>query len=184
MDQEDKRQVFHICIGLAAVAFLLFFGREITIAAVFCTLIFGTVLMNARLLGIVLPFISWFEENFERKNAPINGWGSACYATGALFALTFLTNVEQIAATVLILGLGDGLSTIVGRRGKMKLVHNKKKTLEGTVAFALASLTAYYFVGVAAVPISIIAALVESSPYFDDNLLIPVACTVFFLVAI
>jgi dolichol kinase len=183
---ELGRQVFHILLGFVVIAMLLVLGREITLAAVFFTLIIGTALINVRLLDVKIPAITqvlvWFEERFERSDAPLNGWGSACYATGVLLAITFLPEINEIAATILILGLGDGISTIVGLNGKAKLPYNKRKTLEGTIAFLVSSLTAYYFVGILAVPIALIAALVESLPYVDDNLTVPIVCTAFFLV--
>jgi dolichol kinase len=179
--RELARQVFHMLVGVGALAVLLLFGRGVAMAAVFFTLIIGTLLINARLLGMTLPLIRWFEERFERRDAPLPGWGSACYAAGALLALTFLNDTNQMAATILVLGVGDGLSTIVGLKGSMRLPYNRKKTLEGSAAMFISSLGAYYFVGPAAVPLAVIAAVAESLPRIDDNLSIPIACVLFFV---
>lgn len=185
MDFELERQSFHTAIGFVAIAILLAFGREAAMTTVFLVLVTGTILINARLLGMSIPVIGWLENRFERKGTPVPGWGSACYAAGALIAMAFLSDVSQIAATIFILALGDGVSTVVGTKfGKNKLPHNKKKTVEGTLAFFFVSLGSWYFVGPAAIPVALAATLAESIPVIDDNLTIPIACVAFFLVAI
>lgn len=181
MDREDARQLFHMAIGLGALAALLLFGRGVLMAAVFFTILLGLLLINMRLQGAKLFFITWFEERFERPDAPLPGWGSACYAAGALIALTFLQDVPEIASVIFILGIGDGVSTLAGRRGKTRMPYNPKKTAEGSIAMLLASLPAYYFIGPLAIPLAIAGALAESLPVVDDNLSIPIACTALLL---
>ncbi|MBD3210483.1 hypothetical protein GF318_03830 [Candidatus Micrarchaeota archaeon] len=178
MDEELKRQVLHILVGIGAIACLLYFGRGFMIAAVFFTIIIGTVLINARLLGKKIGIVQWFERHFERPGVLFPGWGSACYAAGVLIPLAFLLDTSGIAAIVFILAVGDGVSTAVGRRGRITLPYNEKKTLEGSIAFLLASLPAYYFIGEAVFPLALIGALVEGIDFgIDDNLMIPIACT-------
>jgi dolichol kinase len=182
MHREDARQLFHMGIGLTALAALLIFGRGFLLAALFFTIIIGTLLMNARLQGRKVFIVTWFEERFEREDAPLPGWGSACYATGVLLTLAFLQDISQIAAVIFVLGIGDGVSTIIGTRGNIRLQHNGKKTLEGTLAMFFASLGAFLFVGYAAIPLALVAAIAESIPRVDDNLMIPAACAAFFLI--
>lgn len=182
MDRETGRQLFHIFIGLCAIIFIFHFGRGTTMAAIFFTIIIGMVLINIRLQGNDIPIISWFEEKFERIDAPLPGWGSACYAVGVLLAITFLPNINQIAATILVLALGDGVSTIVGVHGRIKLPYNNKKTLEGTLAMFISSLMAYIFIGPLAIGLALVAALAESVPYIEDNLWIPIICTAFLVI--
>jgi dolichol kinase len=183
MDDELKRQAFHIVLGIATLSALLLFGRGFMIAAVFLTIITGSLLINARMLGKKIALVRWFERNFERPDAMFPGWGSACYATGALIALTFLNDIGAIAAIIFILGIGDGIATIIGKMGRIKLPYNKNKTLEGTMAFFFASLPAYYFVGPLVIPLAIAGALVESIDFkVDDNLMIPIVCTALVLV--
>jgi dolichol kinase len=182
MDRETERQLFHMVVGLGAMALLLLMGRTAAMASVFIVIVVGTVLMNLRLLGADIQPVRWFEERFEREGAPLPGWGSACYAAGALIAITFLQDVQQIAAVIFILGIGDGLSTIIGMRGKLRLPYNRKKTWEGTAALFLASLGSFAFVGPAAVPLAFVAAAAESLPWIDDNLSVPIACTALLLV--
>lgn len=182
MAGETDRQLFHMAVGAAALAVLLLLGRGIALAGAFFTLIIGTLLINIRLLGHRIPVVSWFEERFERKNPPLPGWGSACYAAGVLLAISFLTDASQIAAVIFILGIGDALSTLVGLRGRIPLPYNAGKTLEGTAAMFFVSLGAFWFVGPVAVPLALAAAFAESLPRVDDNLSVPIACTAVLLV--
>lgn len=182
MDREDSRQLFHMLVGLGAIAVLLFLGRGFLLAGIFFTIIIGTLLMNARLLGKRIALVQWFEKRFEREGAPLPGWGSACYATGALIIVSFLPDAGQIGAALLMIGIGDGISTIVGRRGKIALPYNRRKTLEGMLAMFLSSLAAWYFIGPLAVPLAMVAAFAESIPRIDDNLTVPALCTAFLLV--
>jgi dolichol kinase len=182
MDRETGRQLFHMLVGLSALLMLILLGRGIAMAAVFCVMVVGMLLMNGRLLGKGLAPVTWFEERFERSDAPLPGWGSACYAAGALILLTFLTNANEIAAGILILALGDAVSTIIGKFGKMKIPYNKAKTVEGALAFFFASLPAAFFIGPVAIPLALLATAVESLPGLEDNLTIPIACAIFMLI--
>ncbi len=182
MDKETGRQLFHLIVGLAALGMLLYFGRGFTTAAVFCVLIVGMLLMNLRIRGLDIPLVTWFEKNFERNDVRLPGWGSACYAAGNLMLLTFLTDTHAIAACMIVLALGDSISTMIGRHGKVKIPYNKSKTLEGSLAFFIASLSAYLFIGPPAILLAAVAAAVESIPGLEDNLTIPMACTALLLI--
>jgi dolichol kinase len=182
MDREDARQLFHIFVGIGALAVLLLFGRGFLIAAIFFTLIIGTLLINARLLGKKIALVQWFVERFEREDAPMPGWGSACYAAGALIAATFLDDAGQIAAVLVVLGIGDGVSTIIGRRGRLGIPYNSNKTLEGSMGLFFSALLAYWFIGPLVIPMAFVAAVAESAPKIDDNLMIPIACAIFLLI--
>ncbi len=182
MERETERQLFHLTLGVIALLLLLHFGRGFMIGFVFFTVIIGTLLMNIRLLGGKIVVVQWFEERFERPDALLPGWGSACYAIGVLILLTFLTDINAMAASILVLGLADALSTVIGRRGKMKLPYGSNKTLEGSAAFFVSSLAAWYFVGPVAIPLAFVATIAESLPGLEDNLTVPIACMLFFLV--
>jgi len=182
MDRETGRQLFHMAVGLIALAVFLHFGRGFAIAVAFFTIITGTLLINLRLQGKRIPIVLWFEKRFERKDAPLPGWGSACYATGVLMLLATLSDVNGIAAAIFILAVGDGVSTILGRKGKIRIPYNKDKTAEGALAFFISSLPAYYFIGPLAIPLILLATLAETLPLLEDNLVIPAACLAFFLV--
>jgi dolichol kinase len=183
MRDETERQFFHILLGLLVVEFLVYFGKGMLMGATFFALIFGLLLVNLTLLGRRIGFVEWFIEHFERSNIPFPGWGSACYATGVLLVTSFIENTDAVIAALLIMALGDGMSTIIGRKGKIKLPYNRKKTLEGTLAFFAVSLVGYPFVGSIIIPVAAIAAVVEGLDLpMDDNLTVPIVLTILFLV--
>lgn len=183
MKKETKRQVLHFLIGIVVIALLLYLGREFVLATVFVFIIAGGIAINMRLMRTKTVVVEWMEEQFERRNVLFPGWGGATYLAGLLMPLVFLVDINQIAASIFVLAVGDSLSTLVGRMGRYRLPYNKKKTLEGSLAFLLSSLPAYYFVGPVIVPLALIAAMVESLSFdIDDNLTIPVVCIIFFLV--
>lgn len=181
LKREVFRQGFHIFVGFLAVALLFIFGRTAFFAVVFAIVIIGTVMINLRIRGYVFQPVAMFENLFERNNVPFPGWGSACYATGVLMLIAFLRRPEQIAAGILVLAVGDGVSTITGLLVKFPhhLPYNRHKTLEGTVAFFISSLPAYLFIGPMSIPVAFAGAITESLPVgIDDNLLIPISTIV------
>ncbi len=180
---EIERQIFHIIVGLLAIIFLILFGRGMLMGAAFFTLIIGLLLVNLTFLGRRIGLVDWFIKHFERNNIPFPGWGSACYATGVLLVTSFLEDPNAIIAALIIMALGDGMSTLIGRKGRIKLPYNRKKTLEGTIAFFVFSLLGYPFVGGVIIPVAIVAAIVEGLDLpMDDNLTVPIVITFLFLV--
>lgn len=183
MKREIERQIFHLLMGLGALAALLILGKGMLMGMTFFIVLIGLLLINLTFIGKKIGLVTWFLERFERTNIPFVGWGSACYATGVLIVATFLPSVEQAAAAILILALGDAASTLVGMKGKIKLPYNKRKTLEGSISFFIASLPGYFFVGPVIIPIAVVGAVVESLDLpFDDNITVPIAITIAFLV--
>ncbi len=180
---ENARQLLHIIIGLLAIVFLTHYGKGMLMGAVFFIIIIGLLLVNATFLGRKIGIVEWFKERFERDGIPFPGWGSACYATGVLLAASFLEDQNAIIAVLIIMALGDGMSTLIGQKGEIKLPYNRKKTLEGTISFFAFSLFGYLFVGPEIISIALAAAFVESlNTPFDDNLTVPVVTTFLFLV--
>lgn len=181
MRREVSRQMFHLFFGIAALALLLLLGRSFLMGGAFFVLLIGFLAVNRILLGGRVPLAQWFLERFERPGVHFPGWGSACYGLGVLFLAGYLDPPAQIAAALVVLAIGDGFSTLAGKMGRVKLPWNRNKTLEGTLAFLVGSGFGYYFVGPAIIPVAIVAALVESIDWpLDDNLMIPVACTIVF----
>jgi len=177
--KEEKRQLVHILVSIVLILILYFLGRTDSIAALFLILIVGAILINLRMRDKVIPILDSIEKHLERKNVRFPGYGSAWYMVGALLATTFLQDISQIAAIIWILGTGDGFSTLVGKLGTHKLIYNPKKTVEGSIAFVIASLPAYFFIGLYIVPLSITCAIVESLPIdVEDNITIPIVAIV------
>ena len=179
---ENERQLMHFLVGLIAIALLFLVGNLFTRAIVFFVIIIGTILINAKIQGHKIGFVNWFVDKFERKNVLFPGFGSAVYALGVLIPLVFLEDPNQVAAVIFVLAVGDGMSTIVGKMGKIRIPYNKNKTVEGSFAFFLSSLGAFIFVGPAVVFLAAITTVAESLPLrIDDNLIIPIVATALFL---
>ncbi len=167
----------HLAVGIFTLVMLFSFGQFFTRAVVFFVIITGLVLINLRIRRIRVGFVDWFVDRFERKNAYLPGFGSATYALGVLIPLVFLSDINEIAAVIIVFAVGDSASTLIGRRGTRKIPYNNSKTMEGSAAFFLTGLASYFFIGWEAVILSIAGTLAESLP-IEDNISIPVAATI------
>ncbi|MGV8176559.1 MAG: diacylglycerol/polyprenol kinase family protein [Candidatus Bilamarchaeaceae archaeon] len=182
LDLEDKRQFFHMGVGLAMIAVLHVFGRGVSLVLIALGTIIGLAVINLMLLGVKLPFLSGLVEQMERKGVRFPGYGSSWFAVGALIAFLALKDPAEIAATMILLGFGDGFATIVGKRGLTPLPWNGKKSAEGFLAFMVGSLPVYFLVGPVGLVLALVCAIVESLPMpFDDNVVIPVTAVLFFV---
>ncbi len=181
MQRETQRQFVHILLGIFLIALLFFLGKNKMLYFLSGTLFFGFLLINLVVRGYKVPIASWFVETFERKDAPLPGYGSAWYVVGLLLSCILITDINFLAATIVILAFGDAASTIFGRKGTHFLPYNTKKTFEGSSALFLLSLIGYLFIGWKIFPLALAAAVVESLPIkIDDNLTIPLACVIAF----
>jgi dolichol kinase len=179
MDRETKRQIVHFLVCMAALAVLLLLSRNWLLAFTFGVLLVGSILINMTIRNSKISLVEWFVSEFEREGVRLPGWGSACLATGVLILAAYLMSSTDIAGGLVVLGIGDGLSTLVGRRGSHRLPWNQKKTAEGTLAFFIGSLLAWIFVGPTAVVLAALAAMAESLELgIDDNLVIPIVCAI------
>ena len=168
-------------LGLALITLLFWLGRPKTAYFLSGMLFSGFLLINLVVRGIRVPIATWFVEAFERKSAPLPGYGSAWYVVGLLLSCLLIQDAYWVASAIVVLAFGDAASTIFGSRGTHPLPYNKGKTWEGTLSFMLFSLPCFLFIGEYAFPLIRIAALVESLPLgIDDNLAIPLACSLFF----
>lgn len=180
--REANRQFFHIAIGIVFLMLLHLYGQHSFEITLFAAVLAGLLAMHLVIRSHRLPFVTWFIESFEREGVRAPGFGSAWYAIGVLFATVSIHDVGPLSAVICILAFGDSLSTIIGRRGSHPLPYNKKKTMEGSIAFFMGSLTAYYFIGPLAIPLALACAIAESLPIpFDDNIIIPAAAILFFM---
>ena len=180
---EDERQIFHIFIALAACAIVDFGGVEAAEYFFGALLIVGLVLVHLKLSGVSLGLLEPLLQRFERPGVT-PGYGAMTITAGMLAIVTLLASREQIIASLLILGLGDAASTLVGRRSRKKLPYSREKTWGGTLAFFVACLPAVYFAGWTALLVAAAAAFAESlESNIDDNLTIAVVCVVLFRLA-
>ncbi len=174
---EHHRKLFHMVVGGAFTVFGWLAGQETTSLVLIAILIFGMVLMNARLHGHRDPVTDFLIEKLDRTTH-LPAKGAFFFALGALFALTFFRPYALGLGVLAIIAAGDGAATFIGIHGQLKLPHHPKKTWEGAGAFfAAGTIASTPFLGFpGAAFYSFLAAIVESLPIeIDDNLLIAAA---------
>ncbi|MCX6767373.1 MAG: hypothetical protein NTY90_01400 [Candidatus Micrarchaeota archaeon] len=180
---EDWRQAVHVLFGACVMVAFVLLGKTLTILGLLAMLCVAVLFISRSMLGRKNPLFDLLLEKFERR-VVMPGKGAFMYVVGALFLLTFSRSPEFALAALGILAFGDGVSTMVGLRGKRKLAWNPKKTVEGTAAFiAAGAIVSFPLIGLVGVVYSVLLALVETLPLeLDDNLLIPVAAVLLNLV--
>ena len=137
MDLELRRKLLHSIFGLFLISVLFYFNRIILIIFLSLLLLFGSAIIVWMQQGNRIPIIDWFEETFERKNIRFPGYGAFWYVVGTLLLALSLNNAHEIAAGILTLALGDSAATIFGIRGTHPLPYNRRKTIEGFLAFLI-----------------------------------------------
>ncbi len=184
MGKEILRQCIHILAGFVIAGLLYWFGLEQ--GAMWLTVFFalGTLAMQARASGLRIPLTEWIFDTFERKNR--FGHGAMYYASGAFLALGMLRSFQPVFVILWILSVGDGLSTLAGKRfGRHKLPFpfNRSKSVEGSAAFLVGSLLAYPIYPVYSTLAAVcLATVVEALDLkVDDNVLIPVVCALVYM---
>lgn len=183
LNTEEKRKILHIVSGAVFLILLFFFGRTKFVILLIALLLGGLIVINMVLLKIRVPFSGWFIRNFERSDVRFPGYSTAWYLAGILIAASILPIENEIAGTVCALAFGDGISSLIGKKGKHKLFYNKNKTIEGVVGFFVGTLLSIFFVGWIAIPFAFITAIFESLPLkIDDNFSVPLFATVFFYI--
>jgi phytol kinase len=183
MDLELRRKLLHSLFGLVLILILFNFERKILIIFLSLLLLFGSMMIVWRLQGNRIPIAGWFEETFERKNVRFPGYGAFWYVVGTLLLTLSLNNANEITAAILTLALGDSAATIFGIRGNHYLPYNRRKTIEGSLAFFIFSLPSCLLVGWVGLPLALLTAIAESLPVpIDDNLLVPITAALFFII--
>lgn len=175
---ETERDVIHI--GMGVLLMLIFYFESWPVAI--------TLLLLLILLGIfVISVAEIYSKNrrlaksiyrLERNGATL-GHGALWMALGSLVAVSFL-GVNNIMVVFAAMFIGDPVATIVGiHAGGKKLPYNHSKSVAGTTAyFIVTAAISYYFIGLYAIPIALIAAFVESLKLkLDDNFTVSFALT-------
>lgn len=181
---EVKRQLFHLSLGLI-ISFGIYFlkpvlGSFFTVTPLVITL--SLMLLIPRVapdLKISNHLLYHFERDHNIIKFPFKG--AFWYALGIIFPILLLP-LEIACAVIIVISVGDSVSTLVGRPyGKHKV---KEKTIEGFLAFVL-----FGFVGAAifvnpflAITFAFLGGLIELFlTFLDDNFLIPVILTFLYL---
>ena len=144
-EDERSRQAIHVSTGLLLCSMIWFLGIETTLYFVLLGTCIGILIVHLTLIGINLPGIDKLFDRFERKGV-MPGEGSMYYAFGVLFALGLLrNNPASSISVIMILALGDGLATYVGKcYGNHKLPWNRNKTIEGSIGFVVGAMSALF----------------------------------------
>jgi len=130
---EIRRQLFHISLGFVLV-FLLSHGF-VDAWILFWVLVVG-IIVSWISAHTRLPVIGWFLDKFERKQVR-PGKGAITYFIGVLLALQLFPH-DIAYASILILAVGDGISSLIGPFGHIQTKLSDKKLFEGTFAGGVA----------------------------------------------
>ncbi len=167
---EVKRKVFHVISGLVIFLVAFLFGKVVGVA--FMALV---ALVTFLLPRINLPLVGWTINDMVEARGERPAEGAFNFAVGSLLPL--LIGQPWI---VLALGFGDGVSTLVGKFfGRTRIY--RKKSLEGALAeFLVVLVIARFFYPVPIIPAAIYT-LVELFSPIDDNLSIPAALSLLYI---
>ena len=166
---EAKRKVIHSSLGLFLGGAALFLNKWILLP-VFAS---GCIISVA-LYKIKIPIFSKISEEVKREKEWA-GKGAFYFMLGSLLPIY----IEQ-PWIILVIALGDGLSTLIGRFLGYTPIYGKK-TLEGTFAGFLAALAvSRHFYTPAIVP-AFVYLIAELIAPIDDNLAIPIAMSALYL---
>ncbi|HKZ50072.1 MAG TPA: hypothetical protein VJ110_03650 [Candidatus Nanoarchaeia archaeon] len=131
-----------------------------------------------------------FKNFIRQKESPL--FSSFLFLLSSLFAL-LLFGPEFAAIGLVCLGIGDAFSTLIGKRfGKIKLLHNKDKSMEGSLAFFFSAFAAVYLflmlvpsfvlfnnLMITAALAAILGTAIETLPAMNDNATLPIGISVF-----
>lgn len=172
---ELRRQLFHLLMG-AVFGVLIYL--EI-VKWVFLALLLLLFLLIASIhKKFPITGLSWLLLQLERPKV-LPGAGAIQMTFGMLIT-TLIFEPHIAGAAIMILGFGDSVSTFVGKKyGEIKLTHNRRKSLEGSLSGFLAALVASSFlVGLEMAFLgSFIGMFFESfndRMGLDDNIIVPV----------
>ncbi len=179
---EFRRKTVHFVLGLFLVFFinLQFLTKPILLLLLSSAFIitFGlSVYTKFKKPKSIISFLSLFDKPKDLKKFPARG--AVFYLVGVIVVLTLFER-HVASASILILAVGDPISHIVGRyHGKTRIIVNKNKLLEGTLAgIFFGTVAASFFVPV---PIAFFGAafgmIAEAFELevikLDDNFFIP-----------
>lgn len=183
MNKEISRQLIH-----ASGIFILIMGLflKIDVLILLCIIMVVTVEMLFVLdKHIHIPLFSNILSVCKRSE---DEKGFIYFFLGIIATLLiFSFNLSIAYAAIIMLLIGDSVSTLVGKRfGNHKLPYNKLKSFEGTIAFFIVSFVcsliilppAPAFVG------SLAGALTEAYSPIDDNIPIPIIAATAMTIAI
>ena len=178
MKNEFARQAIHIAGGIIYAALFLALPLQSAIAVIAIIFTVGVLVSDAHRKRIEIPIIKEILSGTQREDEKqIPGKAALEFTLGVLITsiIFFGFGGKIIAGAILVLGIGDGASTLAGKAfGKTKIFGNK--TLEGTIGGIIPAALALLplFPPQAAITAAIIGMLAEYLP-INDNYSIPIA---------
>lgn len=181
---EARRQIFHVLFGIV-LALLIYF--EFIDFAILLGVAVAGLLLSIISRKHKIPILTWFLKQFDREKdiTRFPGKGALFYIFGVLIVYgLFITQPDGkniVAASIMILALGDAAPHFVAHLGRIKHPFSDVKYVEASVFGAmLAFLGAVFFVRpLEALIASVVAMFIEGIDLkigleLDDNLVIPV----------
>ena len=176
--REIYRQTLHIIFGIIVAFSVLYIGKTPLILPLFILILIG-ILLYYYLKEHYIPIISDLLEACGRENEC--GKGAILFAIGLLITLIIIEDINSAFYSILVFANGDGLATLIGVRGKLKIKYFGK-TIEGFLAFLIsACVILYHPYGMYGIIVAFIGACVEfvsKKIKIDDNLLLPVVVAI------
>lgn len=176
---EIKRQAFHLVALLLWLVPVLYFPFWLALLTFLAVL--GT---NLAVVKRVEPFYGFFRvfiDHLERDSNLNRPSLQALYANAGIF-ISYLFFGELSTVGIVVLAVGDSLSTLVGKLlGTTPLFNSARKTAEGSGAFFLSVYIVLLMIlqnNREAVLVSSLSTLIESFDLkVDDNLILPIVAT-------
>ena len=169
-----RRGLLHIFLSFIITLITVLTGR--TFSLIFYSAItvggFGCTIISRKRK---IPGISWALDKFD-YDWFLPGKGALMYMIGVVLTLALFPR-DIALASILFLGVADGVAKIVGMKGKIKYPYSSK-TFEGSfVGGVLGILSASIFVPIFPSFIAGVLTMIAESfkfPYWlDDNLILP-----------
>ncbi len=205
--REVRRQLFHAAMGIFLVIFIQMgyfdvIGSYMPLSSLYFIPPTSRTILSILILGAFMiytskerdiPVIAWFLDHFERPALRDDFPGKGCFFffVGA-FIISLFFDKGIVAASLLILAIGDSTSHLIGARfGRIKHPLSRDKNIEGNIAGALLSglIVSIIIHPLIAFITSFIVMFVEGI-YFtgilerlnEDNLIIPISSAVLIFV--
>jgi dolichol kinase len=177
---EYRRKAFHFLGGLLILSMAYFLEKETALALFGLAILFTLFTINSISCFGNSLFKTLIDRLERHGKRPLDGvlW----FLAGAILLLLFARSPGFIYGGIFAMAAGDAAAAIVGKRfGSAKWFYNRKKSIAGSLAFAIASLPALLFQNSAVVLSAIIVcAILESLDLsIDDNILAAFVFTVF-----
>lgn len=176
---ESARQTFHLGVGMIAIFLSYIFQKNILAAVLFIIFLTGLIISitsKKKDMAFVTFMLKLFDRAEDTRFLP--GKGALTLTLGCFLAF-FMFHINIARASIIILTLGDSLSTIIGKRwGKRKAPFHKSKTWLGLISgIIIAWVGSSFFVPLHIALVGSVVGMTSElleTKMLDDNILISV----------